>query len=249
VKVKFVIIVVLLALCQVVLAQQYNIRADTNINLRSCAGTNCRTVETVPAGTVLQVVGSFNRWLKINRNGNEVWMADWVNYTRIQGNSAPAAPAAQPVQSPATQPQSEVDNYCFTIWTCTTEEDWVRGYHAYQNNEATSSAVAQPVVSPNVHGRYYRFEGHGSWTTHGVYLEAGRWESRLTTNDFGIVHAHPPVGQRCFYRYLDSYGHFNNKWGGTPFEVTINRVYRNCTVSLEISNNSDHWVLELTKVG
>lgn len=247
-KVKLALIITLFALCNIIFAQPYNIRADASINLRSCAGTNCDVVETVPAGTVLQVVGRFNRWLKISRNSTEVWMADWVNFTRVQGNSAPAVQPAQPAQQPvASQPQGEVDNYCFTIWTCTTEEDWIRGYNAYQNNQG--SAAPQVQVPVNVHNQYYRFEGHGSWTTHGVYLGAGRWESRLTTNDFGIVHAHPPTGQRCFYRYLDSYGHFNNKWGGTPFEVTINRVYRNCTVSLEVSNNSDHWVLELTKVG
>ena len=241
-KAKSVIAVLLFALCNIVFAQPYNIRADASINLRSCAGTNCHLVETVPAGTVLQVTGRFNRWLKISRNGAEVWMADWVNFTRVQ-----AAQPAQPAQQPAaSQPQGEVDNYCFTIWTCTTEEDWIRGYNAYQNNQG--AAAPQVQVPVNVHNQYYRFEGHGSWTTHGVYLGAGRWESRLTTNDFGIVHAHPPTGERCFYRYLDSYGHFNNKWGGTPFEVTINRVYRNCTVSLEISNNDEHWVLELRRI-
>ena len=40
-------------------------------------------METVPEGTILHVVGRFNRWLKIDRNGDIVWLADWVNYTRV----------------------------------------------------------------------------------------------------------------------------------------------------------------------
>ena len=79
----FAVILAVFAFCSVASAQTYFIRAEGRNNLRSCAGFNCRVVETAPVGTVLEVVGEFNRWLKINRNGEEVWMANWIDYTRV----------------------------------------------------------------------------------------------------------------------------------------------------------------------
>ena len=68
----FAVITAVFALCSVASAQAYLIRADSRNNLRSCAGLGCRVVETVPVGTVLEVVGEYNRWLKISRDGAEV---------------------------------------------------------------------------------------------------------------------------------------------------------------------------------
>ena len=84
-KVKLVILVVCLLLSNIVFAQEYQIRADAKINLRSWYSATSSIVETVPVGTVLQVVGRFNRWLKISRNGNETWIGDWLNFTRLGG--------------------------------------------------------------------------------------------------------------------------------------------------------------------
>ena len=61
--------------------EDYYIRTNARINLRATYSLEGEKVETVEAGTILHVVGRFNRWLKIDRNGNEVWMADWVDYT------------------------------------------------------------------------------------------------------------------------------------------------------------------------
>ncbi len=77
------VILAVFAFCGIASAQTYFIRVEGRNNLRSCAGFNCRVVETAPVGTVLEVVGEYNRWLKINHNGEEVWMANWIDYTRV----------------------------------------------------------------------------------------------------------------------------------------------------------------------
>ena len=80
----FVVMLAAFALCSAASAQTYFIRAEGRNNLRSCAGFGCRVVETAPVGTVLEVVGEYNRWLKINHNGAEVWMANWIDYSRVE---------------------------------------------------------------------------------------------------------------------------------------------------------------------
>ena len=131
-------------LCSVASAQSYSIRVTNNTNLRATFSTRSRIVETVPAGTTLQVVSAFNRWLQINRNGNDVWMADWVAYTRVEGG--------QQTQS-QTQTSSQIDNCCFVDRQCNTDQEWTDGYWAFQNNQCVaptqvrSSTSSQPASS------------------------------------------------------------------------------------------------------
>ena len=66
----------LFVFCHLVTAQEYRIRADANINLRDTYSLDGEVVEVVPSGAILQVVGRFNRWLKIDRDGELAWMAD-----------------------------------------------------------------------------------------------------------------------------------------------------------------------------
>ena len=131
------------------LAQGYSIRADAKINLRSWYSTTASIVETVPAGTVLQVIGSFNRWLNIDRSGTEVWMADWVNFTRIQdgGTAAVSQPESQET---APQTRGAIDNCCFVDRQCNTDDEWISGYMAFQNNQcsAPSQTLSPPVSQP-----------------------------------------------------------------------------------------------------
>ena len=98
-------------LCSVVSAQEYSIRVTYNTNLRDASSLQGSIVETVPAGTILQVIGRFNRWLKIDRNGNEVWLADWVPYTRVTDSD-------QTQSRTDTQTQSQIDNCCFVDRQC-----------------------------------------------------------------------------------------------------------------------------------
>lgn len=257
-KARLVIIIALFVLCHIVFAQQYNIRADARINLRSCAGTNCRVVEAVPAGTVLQVVDRFNRWLKISRNGAEVWMADWVNYTRIEGGSAPAAPVAQPEQpaSPAeqpAQPQDEVDNYCFTIWTCATEEDWARGYHAYQNDKAAGTLLPGSNVAPPAPtvATFYEFLGAGAHDSPTVLLTKGTWQATVITAATTLLYVEAP-GEGCIANWnrdrdlVASKSH--NIFGGNNEASGQFTLTRDCNVHFYVWAPRHAWSLKLTKI-
>ena len=79
----YLLTVAVFVLSNVASAQGYSIRVTHNTNLRSTYSVQGNIVETVPSGTTLQVISAFNRWLQINRNGNDVWMASWVSHTRV----------------------------------------------------------------------------------------------------------------------------------------------------------------------
>ncbi|MCY4022231.1 MAG: hypothetical protein OXF32_02165 [Anaerolineaceae bacterium] len=120
----------LFVLCTAASAQDYQIRTGANINLRDTYSLDGVVVEVVPSGSILQVVGRFNRWLRINRNGNTLWMADWVPYTRV-GDGGEGG-----------QTQSQIDNCCFVDRQCRVDADWVSGYWAFQNGQC--AAPLQP---------------------------------------------------------------------------------------------------------
>ena len=121
------------AICMSVSAQTYSIRTEFRTNLRASYSLTAQVVETAPSGAILQVVGNFERWLKINRNGIEVWMADWVRHTRTDGSQQ--------------QLSSAIDNCCNVNRHCTAEHEWVSGYWAYQNNECPVSTQSQEQTS------------------------------------------------------------------------------------------------------
>ena len=125
---------------------------DLAHSLRAYYSVESATVEKVLAGTTLQVVGRFNRWLKIDRNGNQVWMADWVSYTRVEDL----------VETTPTQPQtaSNIDNCCFVDRQCSTDQEWRDGYWAFQENEcAAPTQSRQQTSSPEVAGHAVNIEG------------------------------------------------------------------------------------------
>ena len=119
-------------LCSVASAQDYQIRTDANVNLRATYSLEGEIVEAVPAGTILQVVGTFNRWLKINRNGNALWLADWVGYTRVTDGG---------------QTQSQIDNCCFVDRQCHSDAEWTSGYWAFQNNQCAAPLQSRLQIS------------------------------------------------------------------------------------------------------
>ena len=136
-KVKF--LATLLASCLlfgVASAQTYTIRVNDNTNLRASYSLQSAIVETVSAGATLNVIGSHNRWLQINRNSNEVWMANWVGHTRVE-ETAP------------TQPQTvtNVDICCFVDRQCNTDQEWTDGYWALQNGQCAAPAQSQGQIS------------------------------------------------------------------------------------------------------
>ena len=117
-------------------AQSYNIRVDVNASLRSGPGLDYSLVESAPAGTVLQVIGQFNRWLEISRTGSQLWMADWVRHSRIEG-----------AEQPVAQPSSDIDNCCFVDRQCHTDQEWTDGYWAFQNGQCGAPAQMQTQTS------------------------------------------------------------------------------------------------------
>ncbi|MCY4069749.1 MAG: SH3 domain-containing protein [Chloroflexi bacterium] len=132
-----VTIVAVFCLYSMVSAQGYDIRTTSRNNLRAAPSLDGTFLETVPSGTVLHVVGRLNRWLRISRNGREVWMADWVGYSRVE-SSAGAAP------QPAINVPAQVDNCCFVDRQCQSAQDWENGYWAFQNNQCATPGQSQP---------------------------------------------------------------------------------------------------------
>ena len=138
----FATTIVAILLCGVVSSQNYSIRVTNNTNLRASFSLESAIIETAPAGTTLQVVGSHSRWLRINRNGNDVWMADWVAYTRVE--------EGVPSQG---QTASDIDNCCFVDRQCSSDQEWTDGYWAYQNGQCPAPAGSQtPTSSQPVSG-------------------------------------------------------------------------------------------------
>ncbi len=149
----FAALVAAFLLCAVASAQDYHIRITHNSNLRAGYSLQSEIVESAPAGSVLNVVGQFNRWLKINRLGRDLWMADWIAYARVGS-----------AESPASQPQpSQIDNCCFVDRQCISDADWVGGYWAFQSKQCpappaltishaqttTGSAISLPAGADN----------------------------------------------------------------------------------------------------
>ena len=119
-------------LCSVVSAQDYSIRVTYNTNLRDASSLQGSIVETVPSGTILHVVGEFGNWLMINRNGNELWMADWVGYSRVADGG---------------QTQFQIDNCCFVDRQCHSDAEWTSGYWAFQNNQCVAPLQSRLQIS------------------------------------------------------------------------------------------------------
>ena len=138
---SFVFTFLAFLICTAVSAQSYSIRVTNNTNLRASHDLESRRVESVPAGTTLQVVGSFNRWLKIKRSGDYAWMASWVSHSRVEGQSASANTVS-----------ADIDNCCFVDSQFGTDPEWQAGYWAFQNNECAAptqslSSVSTPVTN------------------------------------------------------------------------------------------------------
>ena len=129
----FLVLATLCLLCSQASAQNYAIRVTYNTNLRAAASLQDPVVETVLAGTILNIVGSSDRWLRISRNTNEVFMADWVAHTRVAG---------------VDQTQSNIDNCCFVDRQCHTNQEWTDGYWAFQDGQCAAPARTQSETLP-----------------------------------------------------------------------------------------------------
>ena len=132
----FTVMIAMFVLCNVASAQDYDIRIRYNTNLRASHSLQSAIIETAPAGTILHVIGSNSRWLQINSNGNQVWMASWVGHTRVEGS-----------EQTVSQPANNIDNCCFVDRQCNSDQQWTDGYYAYQNGQCTAPAQSQTQTS------------------------------------------------------------------------------------------------------
>jgi len=133
----FTATLVLFLFYSAVSAQNYSIRVSFHTNLRATPSLQAPIVELALAGTTLNVVGSDNSWLRISRNGGEVFMADWVSHSRVQ--------ASAPTQTHNT---SNIDNCCFVDRQCATDQEWTDGYWAFQNDQCAAPAQTQTETQP-----------------------------------------------------------------------------------------------------
>ncbi|MCY4071101.1 MAG: SH3 domain-containing protein [Chloroflexi bacterium] len=134
-------ILVILFFCSAASAQSYAIRLTYNTNLRTANSLTSGVVDTAPAGSILQVLGQQGRWLQINWNGNQVWMAGWVGHSRVQSPQQTTSP-------PQNQPQSQIDNCCFVDRQCNSVQEWTDGYWAFQRGECRAPAQTQTQPQP-----------------------------------------------------------------------------------------------------
>ena len=134
-------IVSVLLFHSIAFAQTYSIRVTNNTNLRAWYSLDSAIVETAQAGATLDVMGSHNRWLRVSRNGNDVWMADWVAYTRVEDSAPTSATQSQ------TQTAASIDNCCFVDRECSSDQDWTDGYWAFQNGQCAAPARRQTGAS------------------------------------------------------------------------------------------------------
>ncbi len=165
------------------LAESYQIRVTWPVRLRASYSLDSPIVAKALAGDVLQVVGRFNRWLKIDRNGETAWLADWVDYTRLDQQQEPS-PATEPA---ANKPApSDIDNCCFVNRNCQTDQEWVDGYWAYQRSECPAPAQLQ-ISSPH-------------WSTHGISIEGSDLFFSLMKNALDYLQAR----SQKWYAYIVS---------------------------------------------
>ena len=63
---------------------------------------------------------------------------DWIGGYHAYRDGRCPAPAQSRQQATSAQSASvapaQIDNCCFAGWQCNNDQDWIRGYHAYQNN-------------------------------------------------------------------------------------------------------------------
>lgn len=109
------------------------------MNIRESPTTSSPVVAGAQAGdtfTVIQkTIGANWCWLKISLG----WMAGTERVRGTRTNRFTDTGATAP---PTTEP-SHIDNCCFVDRQCTTEQEWIDGYWAYQNRQCD----AQPQIT------------------------------------------------------------------------------------------------------
>ncbi|MBZ0300873.1 MAG: SH3 domain-containing protein, partial [Anaerolineae bacterium] len=56
----------------------FTVKVNGNINLRSCAGTDCEIVKTAQDGSLLTVIGQEGDWYKVRLDEGPAYVASWL---------------------------------------------------------------------------------------------------------------------------------------------------------------------------
>lgn len=99
----------------------YYIHLLTQTNLRELHSLESDIVAVLAEGSVLNVVDSFNRWLKVEHEGGHAWMAEWVQHERLTDEEVGDMFAPPPTVM-------YVDNCCQLGRECETAAHWNGGH-------------------------------------------------------------------------------------------------------------------------
>ncbi len=146
---KFYLATLVLLLCSwSASAQGYDIRVWQNTNLRYSPSLSSGVYKSARAGSTLRVAGSSDRWLRIDWNGRDLWMAAWVGHSpvedRVEENARTQSGAGT---------SAPIDNCCYVDRQCHSEQEWTDGYWAFQQgqcpapSQSQTEAPAQPAES------------------------------------------------------------------------------------------------------
>ena len=88
---RIIIMLALLVTASVPLSAQdnYSIRVNTATNVRISHDTQSAKIGTIPAGTEVDVLGEWGRWLQIVWQGRTGWIAGWLGHTWLTKTSNP----------------------------------------------------------------------------------------------------------------------------------------------------------------
>ena len=244
-----------------------------NMKIRENPTTSSSVVVIVGAGDSFEVEQSVQGeewcWLEVELG----WMAKTFRVQPTMPTFAPAASQSpQPAQEPAQQP-ADVDNCCFVNRQCDTDDEWERGYWAYQNNQcpvgaSTTVANVSPVTAPAPQeppptrgegglqpipgsgGAFYEFLGEGEYTTVSIPLAAGTWNLRVITAATTLAYAESPV-DKCLAGWRKSRAlvasKYHNIFGGNNEASGQFAVTRDCYVRFYIWAPRHRWSLEVSK--
>lgn len=121
----FAILITLIVSCYAASAQGHYVRTVGRVGLMEEASVWSNQTEIAPKGLVLYVIGQQGDFLKISKEGRELWVKAYMTSQPIDAGADGKAPSPE-------------NNCCYMGWTCTTDKDWADGYDAYQWGECIS---------------------------------------------------------------------------------------------------------------
>lgn len=231
-----VLVIAICLLCSAAAAQPYSIRANRGLNLRAAPSVNAEIAATVQAGGILQVVDHVDGWLKINNGGTVVWLADWVNYSRVEDGDQTSSQTTSKAPS-QTGTSAHIDNCCLAGWNCTFDFDFIMGKWTYDDNDGQCFLPRQETVDGVI------IEGSELFITgvkHAFVLirdSSPEWYTYVTTGAIKIREAFGNVGTGTLEQSLNLKD-ISTYPADTPIgQLAADIVMRNCHIHRWLAGN------------